>query len=199
MPSLYAVIVLLLVLVVPARAATDDTVAVAGADGFHALSRLDKARVAIVPLTCGELSDTPATRTPRIASPSASVRTQQLAHVEDSCAQGPGFATESVAETPDIRASIDNGAAQMERTTPTNDLRTSPARRRELADTIETSRSGEDPRAQARRGEQNSGIKTERRDDSRPPSTRGRPAVAEEPDPRAVIDWLLNDSKARVR
>jgi hypothetical protein len=169
MPSLYAVIALLLVLVVPARAATDDTLAVTGADGFHALSRLDKAHVALVPLTCDELSDTEATRTPRIASPSASVRTQQLTHLENPCA------------------------------IPTNVLRTSPARRREFAETIELSRSAENPPVQARRGEQNSGIKIERGDDSRPPRTSGRPAVDEEPDPRAVIDWLLYDSKMRIR
>jgi hypothetical protein len=195
MPSRYAVIVFLVVLVVPVRAATDDTFAGTGADGFHALSRLDKARVEIVPLTCGELSDTPATRTPRIASPSASARTQQLTHREDSCAQAPGFATEKA----DLRAIIDNGAARMERTTPTNVLRPSPARRRELADTIEMSRSVEDPPVQARRGEQNRSIRIERGDDFRPPNTSGRPAVDEEPDPRAVIDWLLNDSKARIR
>jgi hypothetical protein len=187
MPSLYAVIVLLLVLVMPARAATDNALAVTGADNFHALSRLDEARV--MPLTCDELSDAPATRTPRIASPSASVHTRQLTHIENPCAQGPGFAT-NIVEKPNLRI--------MERTTPTNVLRTSPARRREFADTIEMSRSVEDLPVQARRGEQNSGVKIERGDDSRPPKTSGRQAV-DEPDPRAVIDWLLNDSKARIR
>jgi hypothetical protein len=66
----------------------------------------------------------------------------------------------------------------------------SPIRGRQLPDAREVPRSLEDPSALGFRAEENSSVKVESGVDT-PPKTSGRSAVEEEPDPRAVIDWLL--------
>jgi hypothetical protein len=210
--STTAVIVIRLVSVVPARAASDDAFVTAAAD--TALSRFEEA--GLVPLTDDELAYITDPRTPRKAPPASSNRGRQLpdaremSHsVEDPSAQGPGARKNSsaqvesgdetrpktrgrsVAEAPDPQAIVDYELAEItEVPTPREVPPTSPTRRREFPDASGMSRPADDPSALGVRAEENSGVKVERGVEA-PPKTSGRSAVEEEPDPRAVIEWLL--------
>jgi hypothetical protein len=63
---------------------------------------------------------------------------------------------------------------------------------RQLPDTGGVSRPIDDPSAQGRRSEESSIVKVESGGEA-PPQTKGRLSAEEEPDPRAVIDWLLKE------
>jgi hypothetical protein len=225
MRSRSAVIVTLLVSVVPARAASDDAFVTAGADGFHALSRIEEA-LALVPLTDDELAYITDPRTPRKARPTSSVRRRQLSDsevsrsVEDPSAHGPGARenssvkvesgdetapkarVRSVSQEPDPRAIVDYELAGItEMPTPRKVPLASPAHRYEFPDTTVVSPPPiDDPGTQGRRAEENNRVPVEHGGESASPNTRGRSAaVEEEPDPRAVIDWLLKEYTTRLR
>jgi hypothetical protein len=132
------VIVMLLLPVVPTRAASEDAYVTSVTGGFHALSRIpEESGVALFPLTDDELADI----------------------------------TKARLKVPP----------------------TSPAPSHQLPDTSGVSRPIDDPSARGRRSEENSSVKAESGGEA-PPKTRGRLSVEEEPDPRAVIDWLLKDN-----
>lgn len=65
-----------------------------------------------------------------------------------------------------------------------------PAPNRQFPDTGEVSRPIDDPSARGRRSEEGSIVKVENGGEA-PPITKGRLSAEEEPDPGAVIDWLL--------
>jgi hypothetical protein len=176
--SAFAVIVVLLVPVVQARAVGDNVVVGASVDSFHALRHIEQAGVALVPLTDSELAGPADPRTPR---------------------QAPLARGRPVAEEPTARPVVDLERADIaEASTLENAPSISAARRRDFPDPSEGPRPVDDPGARGRRA-QESGGKLERRGEVAPPATRGRPAVEEEPDPRAVIDWLLNEYRLRAR
>jgi hypothetical protein len=209
--STTAVIVILLVSVVPARAASDDAFVTAAADS--ALSHFEEA--GLVPLTDDELAYITDPRTPRKAPSASSNRGRQLPDaremsrsVEDPSAQGPGARRSSsvqlesgdetrpktrgrpAAEAPAPQAIVDYEFAEItEVPTPREVPPTSPTRRREFPEARGMSRSLDDPSALGVRAEENSGVKV--RGIEAPPETSERSAVEEEPDPRAVIDWLF--------
>jgi hypothetical protein len=209
--STTALIGILLVSVVPARAASDTSVT-AAAD--NALSRFEEA--GLVPLTDDELAYITDPRTPRKAPPASLIRGRQLPDarevsrsVEDSSALGPRAREDSsvqiesgdetrpktsgrsVAEEPDPQTIVDYELAEItEVPIPREAPPTSPARRRDSPNTRGMSRPVDDPSALGFRAEENSGVKVESGVEA-PPKASGRSAVEEEPDPRAVIDWLL--------
>jgi hypothetical protein len=211
-----ALIVTLLVSVGPPQAASEDAFVTGAADSFHALSRIEEAGVVLVPLTDDELADVTDSRIPRKPPPTSSVRRHQLLDtsevsrtVEDPRAQGPGIGEnrslkvgsgdetrpktrgQSVAEEPDPGAGVDYELAEITQVpTPRKVPAASPAPRREFPETTGVSRPVDDPSAL--------GIKVERGGEAPLPKNRGRSAVEEEPDPRAVIDWLLKQS-GRIR
>jgi hypothetical protein len=156
----------------------------APAHSFPALDRIAEAGVALVPLNDDELAD--------LTHPSR--KALSTAHET-----GPILRGRSVAEAPDHRAIGDYGLA--ETTAPTQEKAhpTSPARRRELPDVSGVSRLVDDPRVLGRTAAENSGVVVDHGGMPSPPSTRRRSAIEEEPDPRAVIDWLLYDHRSRIR
>jgi hypothetical protein len=174
-------VVLPLVAVVSARAADDSGIVNAAADGFHALRRIEHAGVPLVPLTDDELAADP--RTGRNVPPRSSVLGPQFPEaselsrsVEDPSPQGSGARENSGVLVPS----------------------TSPAPRPEFPDTRGASRSIDDPSALERGADESSSVKMERGSEAPAPSAKVRP-VEEEPDPRAVIDWLLKDYRQRLR
>lgn len=84
----------------------------------------------------------------------------------------------------------DDELAYITQARPRNVPPISPARSRQLPGTSGVPRPIDDPGAQARRSEESNSVKVESGVEA-PPKMRGQSSVEEEPDPGAVIDWLL--------
>jgi hypothetical protein len=211
--------IILLVSILPARAPGDDTFVTAAGDSSDALSRIEEA--GLVPLTDDELAYITHPRTPRKAPPASSVRRRQLpdasevsrsvehpgapeigvrqnssVDVETGDETWPQTRGRSVAEEADPKGIVDYEVAEItEVLTPRTVPPSPPARRREFPDTSGVSRPVDDPSALGFRAEENTVVQIESGGEAPPPKTRGQSAVEEEPDPRAVIDWLLRRSR----
>jgi hypothetical protein len=197
--SISAVILMQLVAVLVVRAAADDAFVTAAADGFYALSRIEEA--GLVPLTDDELAYITHPRTARKASPASSVGRRQLPDANSVPVEGgdetqPKTRGRSVVQEADPHAIVGYERKIMDLSKPGEAPATSPARRHEFPNTSGVSGPGDDPSALGFKAEKNTGIQIESGGEAPQPKTRGQSAAEEEePDPRAVIDWLFRRSR----
>mgnify|MGYP003578451546 CR=1 FL=1 len=196
--STSAIILMQLVAVLVVRAAGDDAFATAAADSFYALSRIEEP--GHVPLTEDELAYMTHPRTARKASPASSVGRHQLPYANSVPVEGgdetqPKARGRSVAEEADPHGIVGYERKITDLSKPGEVPATSPARRREFPNTSSMSGPGDDPSALGFKAEKNTGIQIEGGSEAPQPKTRGQSAAEEEPDPRAVIDWLFRRSR----
>jgi len=150
-----AAFALLSVSVVPVVAASDEPVVPTAAGAFHALSRIERGGVGLIPLSDDELAG--ATKAPR------------------SVERGRGDQGRSMTtDPPGPTKTPSTAAGQSGR-----------------GETSEVSRPGGSEAA--------TGVMTERVGDAPSAKPREPSAVEEEPDPRAVIDWLFKKYKQEGR